>query len=334
MNDELHLRAYEMIRQAKHALIIQADNPDGDSLGSALAIEEIVESIGPKASLYCGVETPGYLKHMTSWSRVHNELPNDFDLIIFVDVSTNTLLDKVQKDKNFNMYQKTPKLVFDHHKTVGNEIDSQLSINLPECSSTGELIYEFIESNKLKLSVSVAENIMNAILSDSQGLTNNATTKRTYEVMAKLVECGVDRPSLEEKRRQLNKMSPEIFRYKSRMIDNAQLLNDGTLALVVVSQEEINQYSPLYNPAALITPDLLQVENVQIAVVVKVYDDGKITGAIRSSNQSPVAAQLAEKLGGGGHDYASGFKILGTMNKDETVKQIADEAKVLIDNLN
>src|SRR5665213_1750941 len=80
---------------AQKVIIIQADNPDADSLGSALALEHIIGDLGKEPYLYCGVDMPGYLHYMSGWDRVSSELPSQFDLSIIVDASTTTLLERL-----------------------------------------------------------------------------------------------------------------------------------------------------------------------------------------------------------------------------------------------
>src|SRR5688572_18509414 len=84
----------QLVENAKNILIIQAENPDGDSLGSALALEAIFDEMGKKVSLYCMVEMPKYLRYAKGWDRVQNELPRDFDLTIIVDTSSASLLER------------------------------------------------------------------------------------------------------------------------------------------------------------------------------------------------------------------------------------------------
>jgi phosphoesterase RecJ-like protein len=127
--------------------------------------------------------------------------------------------------------------------------------------------------------------------------------------MADMTEAGVDRSKLEDARREAGKMPPLIFSYKAKLIERTELLADGRLAVVIVPQQEITDYSPMYNPGPLIQGDMLQTAGVQVSVVLKSYDDGKITAAIRCNNHAPIAAELASHFGGGGHPYASGFKI-------------------------
>ena len=85
----------KIVDEAKRIIIIQADNPDADSLGSALAMEHILGDLGKEPYLYAGVEMPTYLRYMSGWDRVQKELPNQFDASVIVDASTMTLLEKL-----------------------------------------------------------------------------------------------------------------------------------------------------------------------------------------------------------------------------------------------
>ena len=125
-------------------------------------------------------------------------------------------------------------------------------------------------------------------------------------------------------------MVPEIFRYKGRLIERAELWHDNRIATVTIPQTEITQYSPLYNPAPLIQNDLLQTTGVQLAVVFKQYADGKITAAIRSNPGFGIAGKLADHFGGGGHDFASGFKITSGRPFNEVKSECISTALALL----
>jgi nanoRNase/pAp phosphatase (c-di-AMP/oligoRNAs hydrolase) len=112
------------------------------------------------------------------------------------------------------------------------------------------------------------------------------------------------------------------------LISRTELSADNAIAHITVPQVEINQFSPLYNPAALVQFDMLQIEGVKLSIVFKDYDDGHVTGAIRSS--VPVAGKLAEHMGGGGHDYASGFKVISKRSLEDIRKDCLDYAAELL----
>lgn len=302
----------QIIDSATKIVVVQADNPDADSLGSALALEHILGDLGKQVELYCAVDTPGYLRYMPGWDRISKDLPAQFDASIIVDASTMTLLERLVESGQKGWLAAKPCVVLDHHEIVENPVDfASVTINEPARASTGELIYLLCQELNWSMSPSAQELLALSILGDTQGLSNQLASAQTYRIMADMLEAGVNRPKLEEARRELSKMPPEIFSYKAELIKRTKFSAGGRVASVIVPQAEISRFSPLYNPAPLIQPDMLQTSGVLVAVVFKHYDDGKITGAVRANPAAPVAGQLAESLGGGGHAFASGFKITG-----------------------
>lgn len=321
-----------IIDGAQKIVIVQADNPDADSLGSALALEQLLGNLGKEPVMYCGVETPSYLRYLDGWDRVVHDLPHQFDASIIVDASTITLLEKLQLAGQQPWLASKPCIVLDHHAEVNNPITfATASINDHQASSTGELLYQLAQQLHWPLDVTAQTHMMTAILGDTQGLMNQLTRHHTYRIMGDMVEAGVDRHGLEEARRAASKMPAIIFKYKAKLIERTELLADGRLAIVDVPQSEITNYSPLYNPGPLIQPDTLQTSGVLVSVVLKHYDDGKITAAIRCNHGAGIAAQLAEHFGGGGHPYASGFKITDGRPFNEVKSECIRFATQLLD---
>lgn len=311
------------INDSRTILIIQADNPDADSLGSALALEDFMHAMGKETILYCGVDMPAYLRYMQGWDRVTSEFPNKFDSSIIVDASTLVLLEKITNIGAKGWIASKPCIVLDHHKEVDHVIDfAKISINDPSYSSTCELIFRLAETLKWQLNTNNCEYLMAGILGDTQNLTNDLASVDTYKTMTEMIELGVNRSQLEESRRKFNRMPESIYYYKSELIKKTELHLDGQLASVVVPQSELNDFSPLYNPVALIQGDMLQIDTVKMAVVFKVYDSGKITAAVRSNNDFPLAGKVASSFGGGGHANASGFKILEGNSIDQLKKEV------------
>lgn len=319
-----------IIADSQSILIIQADNPDADSLASALALESILGEMGKQPLLYCGIDMPQYLRYLSGWDRVVSEIPSQFDASIIVDTSAMSLLEQLQDSGAQGWVAAKPVIVLDHHAESASDIPfAKVILNQPNKVSTGQIIYDIAKSLDWPLPPDALEFVMTSILADSMGLTTENTTAETYETMAELVKAGVNRPKLEEQRRAFNKMHRDIFAYKAQLIQRTEFHHDGKLAMVVIPQQEINDYSPLYNPAPLIQPDHLQTEGVLISVVLKSYDSGRITAAIRSSNDAPIAAALAEHFGGGGHRHASGFK-LEEKPLDQTKLQVIDRVEELL----
>lgn len=297
-----------LIDQSQTIAILQADNPDGDSLGSALALEAILGDMGKEPLLYCGVDMPAHLTYLPGWDRVSKELPRQFDLAIIVDTSALSLFEQASKTGALNSIKNKPVLVLDHHD-VENSLDfAQIVCNQPVVA-TGELIYELAQQLNWPLRAEARNAIAVSILSDSLGLMTEATSARSIHIIAELVEQGVKLPAIEHMRRDLNRKSADLTHYKGRLLQRVRYHYDNQVATVIIPWDEIETYSPEYNPSILVMDDMRMTRDNALAIAFKVYPDGKVTGKIRCNYGFPIAAELASHFGGGGHVYASGFKI-------------------------
>ena len=322
----------KIISDSQHIVIIQADNPDGDSLGTSLALEELLEEQGKKVSLFCAVDIPSYLRYAEGWDRVSKDLPNQFDASIIVDVSTKTLLENLDEQNQLGWLAAKPCIVIDHHTSVTNGIDfADVSIIDASYASTGDIVFHIAKLLNWQITPRAAEMIMISILGDTQGLSNSLASTETYRTMAELIESGADRPALEDRRKEAGKMPRSILLYKAALIMRAEFVADDSLATVTIPPEEIKVHSPLYNPAPLIQNDLLQTEGVQVAIVFKYYQDKRVTAAIRCNPPFAIADKLAETFGGGGHPYASGFRDITGRGIDEVKRLCLETATTLID---
>lgn len=307
----------EFLQNKKRVCIIQAENPDGDSLGSAIALDYILQQT--ENYLYCPVDIPKYLHYFEDWSRVEIEFDYKADGYIIVDTASSILLSKLLDDTAIrNCLYNKPVLVIDHHESE-DDLDfphEAIIKSLPACA---DLIYKIAKAENLTINKPAAEAIYSAISSDTLGLVSQSVTADTMHTMAELIELGANPAELDERRREFMKKSQRILSYKADLIKRVDYSLDGQLATVLIPFEEIQQYSDEYNPNVLILEELRLVEGVVVAIAIKTYPDGKITGKIRTSK--PIAEQIAGYFGGGGHPYAAGFRTYDT-NYSEVVSDV------------
>ncbi|MBQ3433395.1 DHH family phosphoesterase [Candidatus Saccharibacteria bacterium] len=309
----------EFLRNKQKICIVQAENPDGDSLGSAIALDYL---LGDKEiSLYCPVDIPQYLHYFEDWSRVTNEFDYRADGYIIVDTAAEILLSKLLEDTAIrNRLYTAPVFVIDHHETeddLGFPHEAIIEV-LPSCT---QAIYRIAKELKFEIGKVTAEAIFQGLLSDTLGLTSASVTAETFETAADLTRLGANISELEDKRREFMKKSQRILDYKADLIKRIEYSLDGVLATVHIPWEDITEYSQEYNPNVLILEEMRLVEGVRVAVAIKTYPDGKVTGKIRCSTDAPVAEKVAGYFGGGGHPYAAGFRIYDT-SYDEVVREL------------
>ena len=310
--------------------VIQAENPDGDSLGSAIALDYLLND--KEVSLYCPVDIPKYLRYFTDWSRVTNEFDFKADGYIIVDTAAEVLLSKLLDDSAIsNRLHTAPVLVLDHHETEDDLKFTHESI-IEVCPACAELIYRIAKEQDIAINKDAAEAIFQGILSDTLGLTGDSVTAETFETAADLTRLGANIADLEERRREFMKKSPRILDYKADLIKRIEYSLDGELATVHIPWDDIREYSDEYNPNVLILEEMRLVEGVKVAIAIKTYPDGKLTGKVRTAHATPIAEKIAGYFGGGGHPYAAGFRTYDT-TYDEVMRDLIKIIPELLENV-
>ncbi len=332
MDDKSLATLTELVKNSEHIVIIQADNPDGDSLASALALEQIFGDLGKNVWLYCGVDIPLHLQYLRGWDRVQKQLPGHFDLSVIVDTSTITLLEQLEKTNELIKLKTKPCLIIDHHDVEPTIEFAKLVIN-ERAVSAGEIIYHLAGRLNWQLNHEAKVLIAVSILSDSLGLTSEGTLPSSIRVIADLLEQGVNLAELEASRRDTMRRSPELVRYKGELLQRVEYFYDNEVAVITIPWPEIEQYSQAFNPSILVLDEMRLTEGTKIAIAFKLYPDGKITAKIRCNYGYSIANKLAQHFGGGGHPYASGFKNTEGRSASDLKSEVINKAYELLQEL-
>ncbi len=311
--EPMYDEAKALIENAHTFTIIQAENPDGDSLASALALEEILGDMQKETFLYCPVEIPKYLRYIKGWDRVETDFSPHADAAIIVDTSADVLISKVLETPGVRHFLEShPVLVIDHHTTASTLSFDHTPLN-DTAISTSEVIYKLAKQAKWPINAPAAEHLLEAQLADSLGLSIQTVSPESYRIAADLTELGAHVAEIEERRREFMKKAPEILAYKGELLQRIEYYLEGKLALIHIPFEEIEQYSDKYNPSVLVLDEMRLVDDVEVAIAIKTYPDGKLTGKLRSN--LPVSETIAGYFGGGGHPYAAGFRVYESYDK-------------------
>lgn len=310
---------YETVKtrvdEAQRIVIIQPENPDADSLGTATALEEILGDLDKDVTLFCAIDIPKYLHYIEGWSRVVKDFDGKYDLAIIVDTAAEALLVKTLQTPGTRHFLETrPVLVLDHHNDEREEETAESSLSFPhdfilddKAAATSELLYSIAQELGWPINKSAATSMLASILGDTLGLSTPSVSQKTLETVLGLVKLDAHPAEVEQKRREYMKKPADILAYKARLIERIEYYCDGRLALVHIPWEDIEQYSDRYNPSILVLDEMRLVEGVDIAIAIKTYPDRKLTGKIRSD--LPLADVVAGFFGGGGHSYSAGYKI-------------------------
>ena len=308
----------DLLASRRKIAVIIANNPDADSVGSALALAEIFAQIGKEVFVYCRATIPTYLRFLEGWSEIQESLSNNYDLAVMVDNSSLALL---EDDGNLpsasDILRSKPLVILDHHR-VESDIDfASLTYNHPEMAATGQLIYNIAQELDWPLEKQTATYLAASILSDSLGFTSQVMLQNSapLRVVADLVDLGVDLNALALRRLHWQEIPARLVSYRGELLQRIEFYEKEQVAMLTIEYEEIKKLGSLFNPT-IVLDELRLVENLKLTLGFKKYQRSgggvfRVTLRIRCYHRSQIAHKLANSFGGGGHPYAAGAKWQG-----------------------
>lgn len=294
---------FSLVTEASSILILQPDAPDGDSLGSALGLEEILGDAGKQVHLYAYKEPEPYLHFLEGWDRVSQTLPKHFEVTILVDTGSPALI-KSALEHHYAALTSRPFVVIDHH-TSRQAFGFQAVEVVEEAVATAELITRLAETAGWRINANAATKLASALLADSLGLTTSGTTARSVHALATLTDCGANLYELSKLRRESSAITPDLLHLKGKLLQSVQFHVGGKLAIAEITPDMVARYKDIAEPYTLILSDIQWTKGVELVAVFKNYG-GKINVPMRSTTGA--AGPVAELMGGGGHPNAAAYR--------------------------
>jgi phosphoesterase RecJ-like protein len=299
----------EVIRDKGHCVVTTHVQPDGDALGSLLAMTDMLEQMGKRVFAY--LDEP--ISHLFSFLPVSRALSTDIDqLQTFVDEAGVDIcaiaLDCGEADR-MGRYQDaflriSPFLVIDHHLSHQNFGDYRWIE--PQCSSTGEMIYEISEALGQTPTYEGAFCLYVAICTDTGSFRYECTGSRTFEIAGRLVDLGVNPNHLANLI--YDNYSPERLDLMQRVLATLELIENQQIACIHVTREMFYRSGALAQDAEGFVEYARSIRSVKVAVFVKENKSEVISVSLRAKGEFNVAS-IAKKFGGGGHRNAAGCKF-------------------------
>ncbi len=284
----------------KIAIMAHAD-PDGDSIGSIMALREILRDKNKDVDFYVNGEIPFNYKFMkdVEESSVYNE-DIKYDLFFALDSS-----DKERLGENSSILKNSKKTVcIDHHKT--NEGYCDLNIIEPDYSSTGEIIFDIFNHLNYNINEIAAESIFISIITDTGKFIYDNAGYNTFENVSKLLKMNINKNEIIKN---LYSSEPKnIFKLKSDVFNSTEFFYEDRVALSYLSKEILRKYNLTLKDIDGLVERLRDIENVEISILIKELGDNTYKISMRSLGNSDVS-KICEVFGGGGHKNAAGFKI-------------------------
>src|SRR6266446_5378570 len=299
------------LRQHHRFAVLSHVRPDGDALGSQLALTLSLQLLGKEVTVWNEdglLEKYDFLPGGARLTQPPPE-PQDFDVAVALDTATQNRLGLAGEAVR---HAKTWINIDHHHSNPGY---GDLVYIDPNSPATGQILFELIQSEKLPIDAAIAENLYVAISTDTGSFQYPNTTARTFEIAAELVRAGVD----------VGRVSQLTYEnYPRRRVE---LLRDllGTMrfdandrvASFSLSLATAKRLRVLPEDNEGLIDHLRAIRGVIVAVFFEELADGKVRVSMRSKSKEVNVCDISEKFGGGGHVLAAGARVKGTLAEVE-----------------
>lgn len=289
--------------------------PDGDTLGSSLALKNALKAMGIDALIILDDEIPSNLKFILDDNSIMStdcflSLGFSPDLIITIDTSDIERLGERGRLLDLNKEI----LNIDHHRTNTNY--GKYNLVYPEDSSCGEIIYRIIKELNLELNKYIAECLYVSISTDTGSFKYSNATAATLRIAADLLAAGIDKTRIITELYQ-NKPINKI-RLIADALNTLEIHYSGKLSIMCLSLDMFNQNNIHPSESDGIIEYGRDIEGIDVAVLLKELSQGEIKVGFRSKYDFDVSL-IAQNFKGGGHRNASGCTIFDTI---ENAKQM------------
>jgi phosphoesterase RecJ-like protein len=295
------------LREHHRFAVLSHVRPDGDALGSQLALALSLQLLGKEVTVWNEdglLEKYDFLPGGERLTRPPPE-PQDFDVAIALDTATQNRLGRAGESVR---HAKTW-INIDHHQS--NPGYGDLVYIDSTSPATGQILFELIKNQQLPMNPAIAENLFVAISTDTGSFQYPNTTARTFEIGAELVRGGVE----------VGRVSQLLYENYPRR--RTELLRELLGTMHFEAKGQIASFSLSLSVATRlgVKPEdneglidhLRAIRGVIVAVFFEELVEGKVRVSMRSKNKEVDVSAICQKFGGGGHKLAAGARVRGTL---------------------
>jgi len=294
----------ERIKRAKSAVILTHMRPDGDAIGSALALSRALDVLGIENSVSDESDIPSNLSFLTGTEKIGKGFFKEADLYIAVDSADEQRLGALVDDFRA-VSRKKDTVNIDHH--VSNTRFAKYNY-VRECSANCMNIAVLVEKLGVPLDKELAQYLLLGLLTDSGNFSHDDVTEETFLTAAKLVKAGAD----------IRWLNYNLFKKQSAVraalfadtMSRIRYFFEGKFAAIVISREAMKKFGADNGMTEGFVDFPLSVDTVEVCASVMEVKKGQYKISLRSKNYADVN-KVAGTYGGGGHVRAAGCMLFG-----------------------
>jgi bifunctional oligoribonuclease and PAP phosphatase NrnA len=297
-------RIVEAIRQRQRFVISSHSRPDGDSIGSQLAMAFALRALGKDADVVNKDQAPAPLLQFPGVAgiQIAERVSGQYDAAIIMECGDLGRTGVAGLDR-FHVIN------IDHHP--GNTGYGQLNWFDPSAAACGEMIFDLIEALGAPLQLDVATHIYLAILTDTGSFHYSSISPRTFEICRRTLEAGVDPVRVARNVYDSNNMGRlKLF---GSVLSSMQLDPGGRIAIVYLDHEMAREAGGTYEDTEGLINLPLTVKEIEAVVFFKQTEGDEYRVSMRSKGEIDIGA-IAKQFGGGGHKNAAGCTVSGRID--------------------
>lgn len=316
---------FDLLNEKDTIVIISHKSPDGDAVGSSLALQQYLTLKGIDATVVLPDQYPSFLGWLTGAKNIltfDKKRKETIDLLYKADVIfTLDFNDQKRIGPQMSKYlENSPaiKIMIDHHQAPQDYATYQFSDT--NASSTAELVYEFIEAmdDVSLINEAISECIYTGIMTDSGSFRFSCTSPKTHLIAAKLMELGLNQTKVHELVYDVN--TPDRLKLLGYTLnEKLEILPEVGFAIISLTMEEMKAHNTLKGYTEGFVNYALSMKGIKAAAFVK-EDEGIVKISFRSKGDMPVNEFSGKHFEGGGHINAAGGKT--HVSVEETIAQI------------
>ncbi|RKU11175.1 bifunctional oligoribonuclease/PAP phosphatase NrnA [Candidatus Poribacteria bacterium] len=280
-------------------------NPDGDAIGSELALFLFLEKLGKTVKIFNTDLVPKKYRFLPYWNKIKNaKASTNFcpEVLVILDASSR---ERIGSFLSKSLIPTHAVINIDHHVTA--EAFGDYNIIIPTASSTAEIIYKFIKSTQIPIDEVSALCLYTGIMFDTGCFRYSNATSETHRIAADLIEIGDFAPD-EIYRHVYEHIPLGKIHLLGQTLRTLELTSDGKIAWILVTQSMLKETKTTMDDVEGFVKQIQAIESVEVAICVCELPNGKTKVSLRSEGRVNVAA-LAAEFNGGGHERASGCRI-------------------------
>lgn len=311
------LKIKERIMESRNILITSHVNPDGDAIGSGLALMKGIEKLNKNCNVRFVLQdkTPDRIKFLKLEKRAEIYNPQEkyiFDLAVCVDSAT---LERTGAVKE--LIENCEKINIDHH--ISNPCYGQLNY-VEDISSTSEVVYKFLKFTETEIDIDMAEALYTGLVNDTGNFKHSNATEKTFQMAGDLVSIGVDNSKVV--REFLNTKSMAAIKLLGQAMYEMKFDEEKKLVYFFLSYKDMQKVNGRKEDTEEIVETLVSYEKAEVSLFLREDKPGVIKGSMRSKYDVNVN-EIASIFGGGGHIKASGFT--STLPHEEIIKKVLEK---------